>query len=203
MGPGGHLSFTSTEMRAMEADLGRVPRVPGLRRSQVQVLAALARAPLGLRSQRAVARASGLSPTAAGRALHELVDLDLVRNETVMLAEGEAVEADVWRVSDSTRWRDIAPVVRQTVLPVSSQPAEAPSRLPRRLWHLFWNVDPATLDLESDAGFIATRLLTAGDLQGLSWACSHLPDDALAEASRNRASDPATRALVANVLAAR
>ena len=75
---GGTLRLASDDVAALAQELGVVVPVADLRRSQVQVLAALARAPLGLRSGRAVARAAGLSPTAAMRALRDLIDLDLV-----------------------------------------------------------------------------------------------------------------------------
>ncbi|MDQ3114533.1 MAG: hypothetical protein M3Q84_10660, partial [Actinomycetota bacterium] len=72
---GGTLRLSSDDVAALTQELGVVVSVADLRRSQLQVLAALARAPLGLRSGRAVARAAGLSPTAAIRALRDLIDL--------------------------------------------------------------------------------------------------------------------------------
>ena len=72
------MRLASDDVAALAQELGVVVPVADLRRSQVQVLAALARAPRGLRSGRAVARAAGLSPTAAMRALRDLIDLDLV-----------------------------------------------------------------------------------------------------------------------------
>lgn len=197
----GHLRLNERELAVLEADLGRVPRVDGLRRTHVQVLAALARAPLGLRSERAVARAARVSPTAAGRALDELEALDLVRHDHATLAEGEAVEAGLWRIQRGPAWSRIAPTVATTILPEPNDAAATPARVPQRLWHLFWNVEPATLDLEADADFIATRLLLSDDLQGIAWACSHLSDEALRAAARNRGATPAIRALVDNVLA--
>lgn len=199
---GGRLLLSAEDVAALERDIGRVPRIDGLRRSQVQVLAALARAPLGLRSERAVARAARLSPTAAGRALDELVDAGLVCHERRTLAEGTAVEGGLWRVRIGPRWFRIAPVVATTVLPERTDWPESPTRLPRRLWHLFWNADPADLDLQADADYIATRLVLSDDLQGLAWACAHLPAAALRVAAANRGADARTRALVDNVLAA-
>jgi hypothetical protein len=130
------------------------------------------------------------------------VDAGLVRYERRTLAEGEAVEGGLWRLRLGPRWFRIAPVVATTVLPERKDRAEPPKRLPRRLWHLFWNADPATLDLQADADYIATRLVLSDDLQGLAWACAHMPADALRAAARNRGADARTRALVDNVLAA-
>jgi hypothetical protein len=87
------------------------------------------------------------------------------------------------------------------VLP-APRPLPEPARLPRRFWHLFWNADPSTLDLASDADYIATRMVLSDDVQALAWACAHLPADALRRAATNRAADAPTRALIANVLAA-
>lgn len=198
---GGHLRFSERDLAALVAELGVVPRVAGLTRPQVQVLAALARAPLGLRSERAVARAARCSPTAAGRALDALLDAGLVRHDARTFAEGKAVAGALWRIRPGRRWQAIAPAVAQTVLPAATALAR-PARLPRRFWHLFWNADPAALDLDADAAYIATRMLLSDDLQALAWACAHLPAEALRRAAANRAADPPTRAMIANVLAA-
>lgn len=201
---GGHVRLRADEVRALVDDLGAVPRVPGLRRSQVLVLAALSRAPLGLRSARAASRATGLSPTTAARALASLRALGLVAADERMLAEGTAVRATVWRL-DATdpRWLAMAPTVARAVLPASPPPNRA-AALPHRFWHLFWNVDPGTLDIAGrDAGFVATRLVLSRDTQAVAWALSHLDADALRHAAANRGADARARAMIRNSLVAR
>ena len=198
--PGGHLRLTPDDLDALRAELGAVPVIDGLTRPQVRVLAALSRAPLGLRSERAVARAAGLSPTAAGRAMDALLAVGLVRSDERTLAEGRAVTGTVWRILHGPAWSAIAARVSTTVLP-APEPVDAPRRLPRRFWHLFWNADPSALDVDRDAGAIAVRMLLGDDLEALSWACAHLPADALRRATTNRAADDRLRSLVDNVLA--
>lgn len=197
--PGGHLRLSCTELAALRAHLGAVPTIPGLTRTEVLVLAALARSPLGLRSERAVARAASVSPTAAGRALKVLLDGGIVRCDQRTLAEGRAVSATVWRIDAGPAWYAIADQVGTTTLPA---PCRAPTAtgVPRRFWHLFWNADPAALDIERDGAVIAVRILLGDDLEALAWACTHLPPDALRHAAGNRGADDRIRSLVDNVV---
>lgn len=199
--PGGHLRLDDSDVEALRAHLGAVPTVDGLTRTQVLVLAAVSRAPLGLRSERAVARAAGVSPTAAGRALDVLAARGLVRHEERTLAEGRAVTGSVWRLDIGPAWLAIADRVGATILP-TPDPVPAPRGVPRRFWHLFWNADPAALDLERDGEAVAVRMLLGDDLEALAWACAHLSPDALRRAAANRGADAQVRSLVDNVLAA-
>lgn len=199
--PGGHQRFTQRHVDGLTRELGAVPAVPGRTRTEVQVMAALSRSPLGLRSARAVARAASVSPTAAARALQALHDAGLVDRTSRTLAEGRAAEGAIWEIRPMSRWREVAPLIATTVLPARDQ-IPPPTTLPRRLWHLFWNADPAALDLTNDADFIATRLVLGDDLQGLAWACSHLPTAALRRAAANRGADARTRSMIENVVSA-
>lgn len=61
------------------------------------MLAALSRAPVGLTSVRAVARRSGVSPTAAAGALERLVVRGLVLEERRLVAAGSARVARILR----------------------------------------------------------------------------------------------------------
>jgi hypothetical protein len=106
----------------------------------------------------------------------------------------------VWRIEHGAQWRTIASTVATTVLPRAARMAR-PDRLPRRFWHLFWNADPAALDLDADADYLATRMVLSDDLQAMAWACAHLPASALRHAARSRAADAATRSMLDNVLA--
>jgi DNA-binding transcriptional ArsR family regulator len=199
--PGGHLRLDEVEVSALRDHLGLVPPVDGLSRTEVQALAALSRAPLGLRSVRAVARAARISPTAAGRALEALTAAGLVCSEERTLAEGRATAATTWTVAPGPTWFGVADQIALVELPRPS-PATPPRRVPQRFWHLFWNADPAALDLDHDAPMIATRMLLGDDLSALAWACAHLPGDALRHAAANRGADPRLRALVDTVMAA-
>ena len=79
------------------SELGVVPSVDGLSRVETQVLAALARAPRGLASVRAVARRAVVSPTAAAGALDSLAERGLVRWEREWVAAGRARELEFVR----------------------------------------------------------------------------------------------------------
>lgn len=162
----------SSQLRELVTELGAAPVVDGLSREALFVLSALAQRPLGLRSARAVARAAGVSPTTATRLLREL-EPDYVDHEREQAIEGGVREVDVWYANRiSPAWRDVEDVVRSTVTPVGVRDQRPSTRVPRRLWHLFWNTDPAALDVRHDGAFIAHRLLATRDLQGLAWLAS-------------------------------
>lgn len=184
--------------------LGRTPRVDGLTRPQTQVLAAVAAHPFGFRSMRAVSRATTLSPTAAGRAVRALVEQGLVDMTTETVAEGSAREVEIWRLHIGQRWLRVAATVAQVVLPVRSPRVDppAPPGIPRRFWHLFWDVDPGRLTIADDGEFIATRLVLGPNLIARSWALSHLSSALLEHAATNRSADPSMRALIHNAVAA-
>ncbi|MDQ3760750.1 MAG: hypothetical protein M3460_03370 [Actinomycetota bacterium] len=65
--PGGHQRFDSGDVARLATELGVTPKIGGLRRTQVQVLATLARAPLGLRSRRARERPKSPTRTTSTR----------------------------------------------------------------------------------------------------------------------------------------
>ncbi len=199
---GGHRRFSETQVAAMVAEVGAVPRVGGLSRVEVQMCAAVASHPLGFVSARAAARVAGVSPTAAGRALSRLVAAGLVgERDAVVVDSGRARPGRRWLLRVGEPWLRIAPSVSRTVRPAAS-PCMAPARVPRRFWHLFWNAEPARLRLDGDAPFIAGRMLLAHDVAAKAWALTHLPADALRAAARNRAADVRTRAMVENALLA-
>lgn len=194
----GTLRLTSDDVTHLRGDLGVVRSVPGLRRSQVQVLAALSRAPLGMRSARAVARAAGLSPTAAGRALRDLEDLGLVELCREILAEGRAREVEVIRANVlHPRWPALA---RQLVLvrpPRMSRPAGP--QVPAAVAHVFWNAPVGEIDVHMHGPYIARRVLLDGDTQALAWAANVLSGADWRAAARTRGLDPPHRALAVNL----
>jgi hypothetical protein len=50
--------------------------------------------------------------------------------------------------------------------------------VPYYLRHLFWNTATSQLNVTTSAPFIAKRLLSTGDLDGLAWGATHLPPEA-------------------------
>ena len=116
-----------------------------------------------------------------------------------MIAQGHAVEATVYRVRfGSPRWLALAPVIARVRVPTRSQEPHA-KRVPPHLLHLFWNVAPAQLDVETSGPFIARRLITSFDPDGLAWGAVNLPATAWEHAAATRGLEPAQRALAHNL----
>jgi hypothetical protein len=149
-------------------------------------------------SVREVARRAGVSPTAAGRALARLRSDGLITQTPMMIARGHATEATVYQVRfGSAQWLALAPVVARVRLPARREGPHA-KRVPPQLLHLFWNAAPAQLDVASSAPFIARRLITSFDPDGLAWGTVNLPASAWEHAAATRGLDPARRALAHN-----
>jgi hypothetical protein len=74
-----------------------------------------------------------------------------------------------------------------------------PAGFPPHLLHLFWNVAPAQLDVASSAPFIARRLITSFDPDGLAWGSRNLPASAWEHAAATRGLEPARRVLARNL----
>ncbi len=72
-------------------------------------------------------------------------------------------------------------------------------RVPPHLLHLFWNTAPAQLDVATSAPYIARRLLTTFDPDGLAWGTANLPASAWEHAAATRGLEPAQRALAHNL----
>jgi DNA-binding transcriptional ArsR family regulator len=194
--------FDTHAVEQLRQRWGWVPPVPGLRREDVITLAALGRHPLGLASVRALARASGLSPTAAGRAMRRLVEAGYVERGAIRVVEGRVRERPIWTVRfGSPEWLAVAARVSTTVL--SRQPAgDRARRVPGRLGHLFWNEDLARLSLDRNATLIAGRILRSEDPEALAWMQEAVPAAAIDAASRGRGID-ARRARLGRLLAHR
>lgn len=197
----GRLALTPDQAGRLRDELGFVPAIDGLSRSEVIVLAALRSAPLGLASKRAVARRSGLSPTAAANVLDTLLEKRLVTRRDEMIAAGRARQMTVWRANlTHPRWRELAPLLGE-VRPVGSHSPSRDTRVPRRLHHLFWNTAPEQLEVASSGSYVARRLLRSMDLQGLAWGAKNLrPEDWLAGA-KARGLEPSVRQLAKNLAA--
>lgn len=164
------------------------------------MLAALARAPLGLRSGRAVARAAGVSPTAAIRALRDLADLGLAELHSETVAEGAARNAEIAYLNLAhERWPALAPQLARVQPPQPAQPRVVPPGIPSRLRHLFWNAPVGDIVPAEHGAYIARRVLLEGDTQALAWAAAVLDADAWRTAAGGRGIDPQHRALAENL----
>ena len=168
-------------------------------RTDAQVVAALSRSPRGVASAREAARRAGVSPTAAGRAPARLAAQDLITATPIMLARGHASEVTVYQVRfGSDEWLALAPVVAKVQLPDRASRSRA-KRVPPHLLHLFWNTAPAQLDVATSAPYIARRLLTTFDPDGLAWGYCQPSRQRLEHAAATRGLEPAQRALAHNL----
>jgi DNA-binding Lrp family transcriptional regulator len=195
----GVFQLTPRQVDELARELGDTPPVPDLSQVESRVLAALSRSPRGVASVREAARRAGVSPTAAGRALARLTADGLITQTPMMIARGHATEATVYQVRfGSAQWLALAPVVARVRLPARREGPHA-KRVPPQLLHLFWNAAPAQLDVASSAPFIARRLITSFDPDGLAWGTVNLPASAWEHAAATRGLDPARRALAHNL----
>lgn len=194
--------FTGSDVAVLKEDFGGPP-VSGLTRVQTVVLKAVADAPLGVLSARTVARRSGISPTSAGKALKELADAGLVTRTNEKTFLGKVVDATVYRAAVcDRRWPGIASALSAVDLPSRVRKSRPPAKkVPHYLRHLFWNTAESQLDVASSANYIARRILSSGDIQGLAWAARNLPVSAWEHASRTRGIRPDYKALALNVVA--
>lgn len=189
------LLFRCDAISVLRRRWGWCPELRGLSREEAFVLAALSRRPLGMRSNRAVARAAHVSPTTAQRVLRELRRRGYVGRRSVRVAEGRAKDAEIWEVRwGSTRWLRVASRIGRCELPVEDDEQEV--GVPRRLAHLFWNVRVSDLDPVRHGRYIADRILRDGDAQGLAWLARRaVPSEAIAAAAEGRGLDPRRAAL--------
>ncbi len=148
---------------------------------------------------REAARRAGTSPTATARALDRLTSVGFIVQTHAMLARGSATEARVYLVPfASPQWLALAPAIAQVQLPAGLERAQA-TRVPPHLLHLFWNVAPAQLEVASSAPFIARRLISSFDPDGLAWGSRNLPASAWQHAAVTRGLEPAKQALARNL----
>jgi MarR family len=194
----GVFRLTQGQVDELARDLGAMPALPGLSQVEVKLLAALSRSPRGVASVREAARRAGVSPTAASRALVRLASDGLITVTPMMLARGHAAEATVYEVRfGSPQWLELAPAIGRVRLPVRHE--RRAKRVPPYLLHLFWNVALAQLDVDSSSPFIARRLITSFDPDGLAWGTANLPASAWEHAAATRGLQPAQRALAHNL----
>lgn len=176
-----------------------------LKQSERLVLAAVTtHASIG--SVAAVARAAGLSWSAAKAALDSLVCRGAVRQrKSVQCWPGGVRERSVWEpvmaLSDYQQFQAQAQHVR---LPKRGEPGDFAGPVPPQFWSLFWNhPDPSSLVLPADAYFVANRLLNGPSVHAALWASARLSVDALRSCLGLRSTRPHTRDLIINALAHR
>ncbi len=200
--PNGRIALNPSQAEEVRRALGTIPEVAGLSRPEVRALAALHDAPFGLVSARAVARRSGLSPTAASKALSSLQRKALVTHREETIAAGRAREAKIWRANRThKRWPSLAAALGGVRAP--RPPAVEPSstRVPPHLRHLFWNTADSQLDARTAGPYIARRLLRSMDLQGLAWGTGAIAGSDWRAASRARGLGPDARQMALNLAA--
>jgi DNA-binding transcriptional regulator YhcF (GntR family) len=198
-GANGRFCLTEAMLGRLRGELRVMPRIEGFSATEVRVLGALACAPLGLASVRVLARQAGLSPTAASRAVKALDGKGFIRREGTVIAAGRAREVSLIHVNRHHReWPHIQSLLRGT--------ASATRRLkgnkedvPPRLRHLFWNTAPSQLSVATSGSYIATRLLTRMDFDGLAWGADHLSRCDWEQAAKGRGFDESVRALAHNL----
>lgn len=187
-------------LTAARHERGAVPVVPsGFTKSQVKVLAALSRAPFGLRSARAVAARAGISPMVASRELKILEAQGFAREQDRTVAAGRARVDTFWTTNLATWSTEVMLAVNSTVPPQREDVVrKQAARIPQRFAHLFWNADFSTLDMHSDGSFIAGRLLTSPNIEAWVWTMENLAPASIDSALIRRGIPAAARALVSN-----
>lgn len=152
--------LTAAQLETLRESLGDAKPAGDFSRETVKVLAVLASKPRGVRSNRALARAAGVSPTTVGKVLAVLQRDDVVRVEQRVLPEGAARKVNVVAInSASPVWRAVASDVRRVHLDYEPYSNSEPKIVPRRLRHHFWNAPATNLRLPENADYVAARLL--------------------------------------------
>ncbi len=200
--PNGRLALTRSQADRIRRALGVTQAIEGLTRSETRALAALRSAPFGLVSARAVARRSGLSPTAAMRALTTLLAKGLATHTNESIAAGRVRNASVWRANViHPRWPELDPILGSVEAP--ERPRPVANRVPKHLRHLFWNTAQSQLDVNRAGAYIAGRLLRTMDIQGLAWGAQALAPQDWRQGAKARGLDPKVRQLARNLAKAR
>lgn len=193
-------TLTAEQVEELRARLGSMPAVDGLSRAETLVAAALARSPLGLVSQRAVARRAGISPTAAGRALQCLREKGLVNVQEHSLPGRRAHPARVICANyASPEWSRIAGSLALVRRPERATHATHAARVPPSLDYLFWDTSDSQKDVSHAGGYIARRLLQTDDPEGLAWGAENLSGADWRHAAATRGIAPEARALALNL----
>ena len=189
--------YTVKQSEQLCRELGAASRIDGFSQTEVRVLAALAMAPRGLSSVRVLAARAGLSPTAASRAFTQLESRGLVIREQTMVAAGRAKAVDVLSANRSAeKWPALTRELSTTIPPI--KPSTTAARVPPHLHHLFWNTAPSQMNTGSSGGYVARRLITEGDIEGLGWGAANLSRGDWLHAAQTRGLDERQRAMALN-----
>jgi DNA-binding MarR family transcriptional regulator len=200
--PNGRVRLSPKQVKLLRRSLGTTPAVPELSRTEALVLAALSRSPFGLISSRVVARRAGVSPTAAGLALRTLRTKGLATVERRSMPGTHIRERQIIKANlKSPRWPSIAEQLAQVHPAIESGPPAHDRTVPARLGHLFWNTAPTQMSPRLAGGYIARRLLTAGDPEGLAWGSEQLTAKDWRHAAATRGISPRRHALALNLAA--
>ena len=201
-GKRGRLRFTDVDVEALTKLLGVAPSVPGRSRVELFILKALLLRPMGLLHARDVARAASVSPTTASVKLANLLDDGLVSHDVERVTLGQVLDVPVWRHRlYSPAGAPIIDAVRSVILPFVT-PKAVSRRVPKRIDHLFWNVQRAGLDTRRDGKLIANRLLSADDTEALGFlATGAIPPAELERAAATPGIDPILAAMAHNIAA--
>lgn len=165
---------------------GAVPtQCQGLSRTQLLLVAAIARSPLGISSARRAARLISASPNVVAHDIKTLEEREIVCHVTRnTIKEGRVVEQSYITISASAPM-DIISAARKVTLPDAPSITRGETVVPKRFTHHFWNVDPVALDSASGS-FIAGRLLGSDDVAAWAWALAALPREDIKTAMSRR-----------------
>jgi DNA-binding MarR family transcriptional regulator len=154
------LRIGSAALVELRGRFGVLPRLEGLTRAQVQVLAALSRHPRGMVSAREVAKAARLSPTATSRALRVLEHQSLVTRLPTVLFDGRVRRRQVFAVNwHCPGWLAVAPIIGRVSLPEARRELRSGPRLPSRLAADFWTGEWRSIDVLDNPVAVARRIL--------------------------------------------
>lgn len=191
----GRLTLSPQQVERLREELGCSASAPGIGRGELAALAALAAAPFGLPSARAVAAAAGISPATASKAVEALLRAGLVTATPERIAAGRPRDVRMLHANLlHVRFDELAPTLRRI-----QPPRRRDARVPFRLSHLFWNTHPSQLELPDSGPYIARRLLRTMDPAGLAWGARNLQPSAWRTAAKARGLDRATQALALNL----
>lgn len=99
------------------------------------------------------------------------------------------------------QWPSIAGQLAQVHPAIEPRTLVPDQTIPARLGHLFWNTAPTQADPRRAGGYIARRLLSTGDPEGLAWGSVQLTAEDWRHAAATRGISPRRHALALNLAA--
>ena len=117
--------------------------------------------------------------------------------ERTMVAAGRAKAVYVLSANRSAeKWPALTRELSTTIPPI--KPSTTAARVPPHLHHLFWNTASSQMNTGSSGGYIARRLITEGDIEGLGWGAAILSRADWLHAAQTRGLDKRQRAMALN-----